>query len=94
MLVAGSVQLRKGPTEIVEAPLPAIVRNYRCANSKLRDRLAFTPQVSVTESIETTLDAIERWGMKDFDNPYYYNIGWMTQLERMFDSLKPFDSVF
>ena len=94
MLVSGSVQLRQGRTELIEAPLPSIVRDYRCSNEKLRDRIGFAPQISVTESIESMLDAIERWNMKDFDNPYYYNIAWMTLLEENFQSLKPFESVY
>jgi nucleoside-diphosphate-sugar epimerase len=94
MLVAGSVQLREGRIELEEAPAPALVRNYRCSNRKLSDRLGVTPTVSVTESIESMLDMIDRKGLRDLDNPNYYNIQWMSLLESVFPSLKPFESVY
>ena len=74
--------------------MPAINRNYRCSNRKLSDRLGFTPTISVTESIESMLDMIDQKGMTDFDNPYYYNIRWMSILESVFPTLKPFESVY
>ncbi len=94
MLVAGSVQLRRDRIELEEAPMPAINRDYRCSNRKLTDRLGFTPGVSVTQSIESMLDMIDQKGMTDFDNPYYYNIRWMSILESVFPTLKPFESVY
>ncbi len=94
MLVAGSVQLRAGKVELEAAPMPAIARNYRCSNRKLAERVGVTPTISVTESIESMLDMIDTKNMKDFDNPYYYNIHWMSALEMMFASLKPFESVY
>ena len=94
MLVAGSAQLREYSVKLTDAPLPPIVRDYRCDSGKLRSRLGFTPQISVLESIDGMLHWIGRDGFIDFDHPRYYNIKWMTLLEELHPQLSKFPSVF
>lgn len=94
MLVSGSAQMRKYSVSLTDAPLPSIVRDYKCDNSKLRAVLGFTPQVTVLESVEEMLRWIERDGFVDFNHPQYYNIRWMTLLEELRPQFTKFASVF
>jgi len=94
MLVAGSAQMRKYRPELKDAPLPKIVRDYKCDNSKLRQMVGFTPQVTILESVEEMLLGIERDGLSDFNHPRYYNIAWMTLLDELHPYLAKFPSVF
>jgi nucleoside-diphosphate-sugar epimerase len=95
MLVAGSAQMRKYRPELKEdAPLPKIVRDYKCDNTKMRQMVGFTPQVTVLESVQEMLLGIERNGYVDFNHPRYYNIAWMTLLDELHPNLAKFPSVF
>lgn len=93
-VVHSAVGLRQGRTEITHVGLPATVRDYRCSNEKFKERVGFEAEIGVEQSVEDILDAIEVSSMKDFDNPYYYNLPWMRLLEDVFDNVKPFDKVF
>jgi nucleoside-diphosphate-sugar epimerase len=94
MLVAGSAIMRKYTVELKDAPLPEITRDYRCDNRKIREHIGFVPQISVLESIEAMLHAVEREGSIDFSHPRYYNIAWMTLLEEAHRAMQGFTSVF
>ncbi len=94
MLVAGSVQLRQREVKLEEAPLPALKRDYRCSNLKLKQVLGFEPRVSVLESIDHMLSQITADGYLDFGNPRYYNIAWLTLLCDVSDQLLRFQGVF
>lgn len=90
-LVAHAHALRRRHVRIEDAPLPKVVRDYRCSNAKLAAVLGFTPGVTVLESIK---DLLVRFG-GDLDDPRYYNIRWMTKLEEtvgasaVWDALAP-----
>jgi nucleoside-diphosphate-sugar epimerase len=94
MLVAGSAQMRKFSVRLADAPLPAILRDYKCDNTKIRSQLGFAPQVTILESVEEMLHWIERNGFVDFNHPQYYNIRWMTLLEELRPQFSKFASVF
>lgn len=94
MLVAGSAQMRQYTVELTDAPLPNMVRDYKCDDSKIRAQLNFTPQVTALESVETMLRWVERDGHVNFDHPQYYNIEWMKLLEEVHSHLSGFSSVF
>lgn len=93
MLVAGSAQLFGHPVQLDEAPLPSLVRDYRCSGAKLRDRLGFEPSVTPLESIADMLRRVTEAGVSDFAHPRYYNIAWMTLLSEVQPALAPFPSV-
>ena len=93
MLVAGSAQLFGHPVALEEAPLPALVRDYRCSGRKLRDRLGFEATVTPLESIADMLRRVAEAGYADFSHPRFYNIAWMTLLAEIQPSLAPFPSV-
>jgi hypothetical protein len=86
--------MRKFRVALKDAPLPSIVRDYRCDNSKVRAAIGFAPQVSVLESIERMLHWIESDRVTDFNHPRYYNIQWMTLLEELHPQLSKFPSVY
>jgi nucleoside-diphosphate-sugar epimerase len=76
-LVAGSVQLSGRKVDLVEAPAPALTRNYECSNAKLSMTLGFFPSRSVVEAIA---DLLARVGGVDFEDARYYNIRWVEQM--------------
>ena len=93
MLVAGSAQLFGHPVALEEAPLPALVRDYRCSGHKLRDRLGFEAAITPLESIADMLRRVTEAGYADFAHPRFYNIAWMTLLAVVQPALAPFASV-
>ncbi len=93
MLVAGSAQLFGHPVALDEAPLPSLVRDYRCSGQKLRDRLGFDPMVTPLESIADMLRRVTEAGYADFSHPRFYNIAWMMLLAEVQPALAPFPSV-
>jgi nucleoside-diphosphate-sugar epimerase len=94
MLVAGSAQMREFRPRLKDAPLPKIVRDYKCDNSKMRETLGFAPQTSVLESLEEMLQWVQADGVIDLNHPRYYNIAWMTLLDELHPYLAKFPSVF
>jgi nucleoside-diphosphate-sugar epimerase len=93
MLVAGSAQLFGHPVALEEAPLPALVRDYRCSAQKLRDRLGYEAAITPLESIADMLRRVTEAGYSDFAHPRFYNIAWMTLLAEVQPALAPFPSV-
>jgi nucleoside-diphosphate-sugar epimerase len=85
MLVAGSVQLLGREVELIEAPLPNLVRDYECSNAKLSLTLGFYPSRSVVRAVEELLQNIDIADLAWLDDPRYYNIRW---LELMRESVR------
>ena len=94
MLVAGSLSLVGRPVELVEAPLPELVRDYRCSNLKLTQTLGFTPAITVLESIDDMLKRLPIDQAMTFSHPRHYNIQWMTLLEETHSVQRPFESIY
>ena len=96
MLVAGSLAILKPEwrVQIIEAPLPAVVRNYRMSNAKLSKTLDFTPSFTVLESIEDMLRRLPIDHPQEFGNPRYYNIAWMTLLEEIHLEQSRYPSIY
>ncbi len=94
MLVAGSLSLRGRVVTLEEAPLPKLVRDYRMSNLKLTQRLGFTPAVTVLESIDLMLQSLPLDDVAWLANPRWYNIAWMSLLEEVHASQRPFASIY
>ncbi len=94
MLVAGSLSLLGQQVELVDAPLPPIVRDYRMSNAKMTKALGFTPQISVLESIDDMLKRLPIDRYAEFTHPRHYNIAWMTLLEATHASQRGFASIY
>jgi nucleoside-diphosphate-sugar epimerase len=94
MLVAGSLSLRGRQVTLEEAPLPKLVRDYRMSNLKMTQRLAFTPAVTVLESIDAMLQKLPLEDVGWLANPRWYNIAWMTVLEEVHASQRGFASIY
>jgi nucleoside-diphosphate-sugar epimerase len=92
MLVAGSFALKDAQIDLVEMPLPKLVRNYRMSNAKLSQALGFTPSVTVLESIENMIGKLPP--PEELANPQYYNVRWMTLLEEIHASQRGFASIY
>jgi nucleoside-diphosphate-sugar epimerase len=94
MLVAGSLSLVGRSVELVDAPLPKIVRDYRMTNLKMTQRLGFTPAVTVLESIDDMLKRIPLDNVALLADPRHYNIAWMSVLEEVHASQGRFASIY
>jgi nucleoside-diphosphate-sugar epimerase len=94
MLVAGSLSLKGRHVTLEEAPLPALVRDYRMSNLKLTERLGFTPAVTVLESIDLMLQRLPLDDVGWLENPRWYNIAWMSLLEEVHAAQRPFASIY
>ena len=94
MLVAGSLSLRGRQVTLEEAPLPALVRDYRMSNLKLTQRLGFTPAVTVLESIDAMLQRLPIEDVGWLANPRWYNIAWMSVLEEVHASQRDFEAIY
>ncbi len=69
-------------------------RSYRVSTAKIESSLGFRPRVSVKDSVVDMVRRIESQSKNDFMNPVYYNIQWMTQLDRMEKTLRRVGPVF
>ena len=96
MLVAGSLTLLQNPirVELVETPLPNLVRNYRMSNAKLSRAVGFTPSVTVLQSIERMLKKLPLDKIEDLAHPRHYNIRWMSLLEEVHGQQREFASIY
>jgi nucleoside-diphosphate-sugar epimerase len=92
-MVCGILRREKRVVQVEEAPLPPLVRDYRCSNAKMTRVLGFTPQVTVLASIANMVTCIIRDNSTEFDHPRYYNIRWMELLSEVYQNLRPFQSV-
>ena len=94
MLVAGSLSLRGRNIVLEEAPLPKLVRDYRMSNSKLTQRLGFTPAVTVLESIDVMLSRLPIDDVGWLATPRGYNIAGMSILEEVHAAQSEFASIY
>ena len=96
MLVAGSLSLvePKIPVELVETPAPALVRNYRMSNAKLTRTLDFTPSRTVLESIRDMLQRLPLHDPAELADSRFYNIAWMSLLERVHAEQRAYDTIY
>jgi hypothetical protein len=96
MLVAGSLGLLPNPIQVnlIEAPLPRLVRNYRMSNAKLSRALGFTPSRTVLESVEDMLHRLPIDDVEALAHPRHYNIQWMTLLENVHREQATFPGIY
>lgn len=96
MLVAGSLMLLPNPitVDLVETPLPKLVRNYRMSNAKLSRALGFTPSITVLQSIENMLKKLPLDKPDELTHPRHYNIRWMSLLEEVHVRQSSFASIY
>jgi nucleoside-diphosphate-sugar epimerase len=76
-IVAAELGRHEIDVDLVDAPLPSIVRDYRCSNERLTKAVGFTPTRGVREGVPELLSFITENGLDDFDNDWYYNIRWI-----------------
>ncbi|MFZ5643475.1 MAG: NAD-dependent epimerase/dehydratase family protein [Bacillota bacterium] len=70
-------------------------RSYRVSGEKIKKRIGFTPRWTIEESARDIAEKILDGTLKkDFDNPIYYNIGWMLLLKEMEERLKVIGKIF
>ncbi|MFN8556273.1 MAG: NAD(P)-dependent oxidoreductase [Dehalococcoidia bacterium] len=69
------------PVELLDAPVPPIVRDYGSAGDKLRKRLPVRLTVSPREGVAELIVAHRTFRTEQLVHPRYYNISWMELLE-------------
>jgi nucleoside-diphosphate-sugar epimerase len=94
MLVAGSLLLLGRSVRLEDAPLPAIVRDYRMTNLKFTQVTGFTPAVTVLESIDAMLKQLPLDDVGFLTSPRFNNIAWMTMLEETHALQRPFTTIY
>jgi nucleoside-diphosphate-sugar epimerase len=96
MLVAGSLSLLDPPirVDLHEAPLPALVRNYRMSNAKLSKALGFTPSRTVLESVQAMIETLPLDRVEEYADPRGYNVRWMSLLEEVHAEQARFPSIY
>ena len=96
MLVKGSLELKLDGhrVDLVEAPLPKIVRDYRMSNAKMTTQLGFTPAVSVLESVDDMLGKLPLRDPMQMLHPRGYNILWMTILEEVHGTQGDYEKIY
>jgi len=58
------------------------VRSYRISGEKIKNKLGFSPSISVEESVKDIVEKIKEYDYLNFEDPVYYNINWMKTLEK------------
>ena len=70
------------------------VRSYRVSGEKIKNRLGFTPTISVEESVVDMVEKIKKYNCMNFEDPIYYNIRWMRTLEEADEIIKITGKIF
>jgi len=70
------------------------VRSYRVSGEKIKTRLGFVPAISVEDSVVDMVDKITAYGLRNFDDPIYYNINWLQTLEKADEIIKITGRIF
>jgi len=69
------------PIRLVYEQDNKIDRSYRVSNDKAKEKLKFTPKISMNMSIKSILEQISHSQYyQDFDNPIFNNIEWMRPI--------------
>lgn len=58
------------------------VRSYRVSGEKIKNKLGFSPSISVEDSVVDMVEKIRRYDYLNFEDPVYYNIDWLKTLEK------------
>ncbi|MEA2366343.1 MAG: hypothetical protein QOI32_1855 [Thermoleophilaceae bacterium] len=93
MIVAGTVRLAGREVDLVEAPEPALKRDYECSNAKLSTTLGFIPRHNV---LGAATDLVERFADVDsskLTDPRHYNIRWLELMNELKPSFERFQTV-
>ena len=83
-IVAAELTKQSIDVDLTDAPLPSIVRDYRCSNERMTRDLGFTPSRGVREGVPELLDYIHANGHTNFEDDWYYNIRWLARHREFF----------
>jgi nucleoside-diphosphate-sugar epimerase len=70
------------------------VRSYRVSGEKIKNKLGFTPSISVEDSVIDMVEKIKKYNCLNFEDPIYYNIRWMRTLEKADEIIKITGKIF
>jgi len=70
------------------------VRSYRVSGDKIKERLAFAPEISIEDSVADMVEKIRGCDLTNFDDPVYYNISWMKTLEKADEIIRVTGKIF
>lgn len=73
-VIGNAVEIAVSPTDDL--------RSYHISSEKIRQALGFVPQFSIAEAVESLVEAFHQgWIRNPFDNPDYFNVRKMQNLE-------------
>jgi len=93
MIVAGTVGLAGRSVELVEAPAPALQRDYECSNAKLSTTLGFIPRHSVLGAVTDLAGRLADADSSALTDPRHYNIRWLELMNELKPSFERFQTV-
>jgi len=93
MIVAGTVGLTGRRVELVEAPEPALSRDYECSNAKLSTTLGFIPRHSVLGAVTDLAARLAGADSSQLTDPRHYNIRWLELMNELKPSFERFHTV-
>jgi nucleoside-diphosphate-sugar epimerase len=70
------------------------VRSYRVSGDKIKEKLAFAPEISIEDSVVDMVERIRAGDLMNFDDPIYYNISWMKTLEKADEIIRVTGKIF
>ncbi|MFQ6081792.1 MAG: NAD-dependent epimerase/dehydratase family protein [Candidatus Aminicenantia bacterium] len=70
------------------------VRSYRVSGEKIKNKLGFSPSISVEDSVVDMAERIKEYNYLNFEDPIYYNINWMRTLEKADEIIKITGKIF
>jgi nucleoside-diphosphate-sugar epimerase len=93
MIVAGTVGLTGRTVELVEAPEPALSRDYECSNAKLSTTLGFIPRHSVLGAVTDLAERLADADSSELTDPRHYNIRWLELMNELKPGFERFQTV-
>jgi nucleoside-diphosphate-sugar epimerase len=93
MIVAGTVRMAGRNVDLVEAPEPALSRDYECSNAKLSTTLGYIPRHNVLGAATELVAKLADADSSTLTDPRHYNIRWIELMNELKPSFERFQSV-
>lgn len=92
--VAAALARREKRVDLVAEPATPPVRNYRCSGTRIEQKLGFRARRPLAAAIDELVQDIVERSPEELHHPCYSNIRWMSLLEQVHPSIRPFASIF
>jgi nucleoside-diphosphate-sugar epimerase len=93
MIVAGTVRLAGRSVDLVEAPEPALRRDYECSNAKLSNTLGYVARHNVLGAATDLVERLADLDSSRLTDPRHYNIRWLELMNELRPGFERFQTV-